>query len=396
MAWTQIGGAAVSNTNSGTSVTSPSLNTTGASLLIIIVANGTALSSLTISDSNSNTWHVRADANFSGVHCGILYAWNKAGGALVTGAGHTVTVSTGTNLAIMFTAFSNGIVNQVDPYDGVVGENTGGSGPSTTCSTGSITPQVTSLVISAFGNGGTTGAAYGVAAPLTGGGAVSGVSGSTFGVGLGYSLSGINTAVSAVWTSTVSGTNGATIASFLLSPSPAPTTLYQSDVLAVTDGIITNPYVTDTLHLSDAVFISLNYQASISNDQFKFADFEIGQWTGTPPIFSDSETLTDDAQATLTFTGGTLAFLDASITIIVPGDGLSLSDSPGNLFSTFIIGNTESPSDQLLLSDGIQSWDGVSKGGMTDNFIYGDSVNLTIGSLQDNYLRRYLGDVGGT
>lgn len=88
--------------------TSGSIDTTGASLLVIAVAYG---GTITVSDSKSNTWTALTEYANSGQKQRIYYAANPT-----VGAGHTFTVS-GTGVVAAFAASSWSGVDTTSPFD---------------------------------------------------------------------------------------------------------------------------------------------------------------------------------------------------------------------------------------------------------------------------------------
>jgi hypothetical protein len=215
MAIAQIG--TVTAFSAGASVTSPSLNTSGATLLIITVGDSTAIGSITVSDSNGNSWHARQNqSGIANMNGGMLYAFDKSGSALVTGSGHTVTVSGTTFPAITFSAFTGTLANNVDPYDSTAGESGGTNNAGTTVQPGSITAISGSLVVTAYGNANTTNASIAVTSPYILIGSVAGVAGTNYGVGVAFSTS--VTTTNPTWTTGISGVQVATIASFKAAP----------------------------------------------------------------------------------------------------------------------------------------------------------------------------------
>jgi hypothetical protein len=114
------------------SVTTPAINTTGATLLVVMVSSATT--SPTLSDSKSNSWNALNIATSAGGQKGQLYYASSP----TVGAGHTFTAA-GVNTfpAVAVLAFSN--VKLVSPFDQ---QNT-----SNTSQPGSITPSQSNEVI---------------------------------------------------------------------------------------------------------------------------------------------------------------------------------------------------------------------------------------------------------
>jgi hypothetical protein len=135
----------VFNGNDGSN-TSVAINTTGATLLglVVINSNGTAF---TISDNKANTWNLAAAS--SGADAVFYYAY---GSALSVGAGHTATISPAaqTTGRCMFFAFG-GATGPLDRFS-IATHNYGNP-----MNTGSITPSANGeLLISGFSSGNTS------------------------------------------------------------------------------------------------------------------------------------------------------------------------------------------------------------------------------------------------
>ncbi len=120
-------------------VTTASCDTTGALLLVAMVANAQATAAATVSDSKSNTWTALTPQSVSGQARGqLFYAANP-----IVGSGHTFTVDTVTSSepAIAVMAFA-GISSSVGPQNGF-----SQAGNAVTLSTGSITPPADNALI---------------------------------------------------------------------------------------------------------------------------------------------------------------------------------------------------------------------------------------------------------
>ena len=139
------------------------INTTGATLLVATLSTYDASSLVTLTDSQSNTWHMLTDhAGTSNIHTTIWYAYNKAGGPLSTSANHTLSVSSvGSFPTVNFSAWS-GTLTTGDPLD----SQSGNGGNMSDISTNQITPiQNDNLIISSFGTD--TSGTYTVDSPFT-------------------------------------------------------------------------------------------------------------------------------------------------------------------------------------------------------------------------------------
>lgn len=128
---------------SGSSATTTSVDTTGATLCVASFSDGVQTATYTPTDSKGNTWNPLSintpSAGNSRVQ--LWYAWDHGGTPLSVGAGHTFTGATtaGGFPYAVFTCYG-GTQTSSDPLDV---QNTGGSGASIATSTqpGSVTPN---------------------------------------------------------------------------------------------------------------------------------------------------------------------------------------------------------------------------------------------------------------
>jgi hypothetical protein len=176
-------------------VTSSSINTTGANLLVVavswysgITANGT------ISDSKSNTWSALTESTSTSnnVSCQLFYCY----GATV-GSGHTFTYN-GTSIyaSICVEAFSNVAAS---PFDH---ENGAGSANATTIQPGSITPsQAHSIIVSAFSFGANSSGTISVDSSLTITDTAAYVTATSEGLSMSYNILSSASATNPTWTS---------------------------------------------------------------------------------------------------------------------------------------------------------------------------------------------------
>lgn len=114
--------------------TSSAIDTTGASLLIINVANAFLFDPV-LSDSKGNTWHfaLSLDDVSNNSQFNMAYAWNPT-----VGSGHTFTVDGALNFVSAEVIAFSGIRTSSDPLDQI---NTNRGGSISTLQTGSITPS---------------------------------------------------------------------------------------------------------------------------------------------------------------------------------------------------------------------------------------------------------------
>jgi lysophospholipase L1-like esterase len=103
--------ALVSNTSAAglNGATTSAIDTTGASLLVIMVAYGAAI---TVSDSKGNTWTALTAQTQSGQSGRIYYAWNAT-----VGTGHTFTVAGASSASSFEVAAYSGVLASADPFD---------------------------------------------------------------------------------------------------------------------------------------------------------------------------------------------------------------------------------------------------------------------------------------
>lgn len=98
--------------------TSAGVDTTGATLLVLVYSYSAATGAPTISDSNTNDWTTKTAATRADLKTVISYSYSKAAGALSLGAGHTFTltkISGGISGSIL--VFNDaGISSATDPF----------------------------------------------------------------------------------------------------------------------------------------------------------------------------------------------------------------------------------------------------------------------------------------
>ena len=131
--------ALVASTHIENTATSPAINTTGATLLVVLGINYNDVTAAT-SDSKGNTWHLLTkygDGGPSGI-LWIAYAYDHGGSALSVGSGHTFTIVQGNYPSLAVLAFSGtdttSAVYQASSDKGVY------SSAGTTIQPGSVTP----------------------------------------------------------------------------------------------------------------------------------------------------------------------------------------------------------------------------------------------------------------
>lgn len=113
-------GSAATNGSFAGTITSPVLNTTGATVLIAIASQFGGPYPISFTDSLGNDWHVLPVVNGGGVSAPqIAYAYQGPGGVgpVLVGAGHTaVAASAGGDIALTFMAWS-GVLSASDPFE---------------------------------------------------------------------------------------------------------------------------------------------------------------------------------------------------------------------------------------------------------------------------------------
>lgn len=191
------------------SITSDSVDTTGANLIVVSVGWYTgSTSSGTLTDSKGNTWTALTPQSNNGgtpIKNQLYYCY-----APTVGSGHTFTWSgTFTFPAISVVAFDN---IAASPFDGENGGNNGGSAGSTV-QTGSLTPsQANSLVITGLAHETNSGGSVSINGSFTI--AASNPYGGQEGNAIAYLILTSATAQNPTWDITNSSTLAATIAAF--------------------------------------------------------------------------------------------------------------------------------------------------------------------------------------
>lgn len=214
--WSVITSVCAGVTDGGdgtTALTSGTIDTTGADLLIAFSSAYVGASSITFSDSKSNTWTGLTNT-VTNRNSRIWYAFGPT-----VGSGHTFTVGGGDgslfNQAFCVMAVSGKASG--DPFDS---QNTNANSASATITSGSITPlQSGELIVSGFSSAATA------ASPAVDSGftLVNSISGSGHDViGLGYLIQGAASAVNPTWTTDSAVNNQAAIASFKVSTGVVP------------------------------------------------------------------------------------------------------------------------------------------------------------------------------
>ena len=139
LAYALISNIAAGSSDAGASVTTAGIDTTGATLLGLILGSYGLVGLPTISDSKSNTWNQRTRYNSNNYSSVTLY-WSVPSSV---GSSHTFTASgAGTFPSIAVTAWSGGHASA--PYD--VENGATGVGVST-LATGSITPSENNCLV---------------------------------------------------------------------------------------------------------------------------------------------------------------------------------------------------------------------------------------------------------
>lgn len=190
-------GLIVGGTSGGTS---GSLDTTGATLLIVVAASGGAV---TVSDSKSNSW-TGLTVRGSAPQTRIFYAANPT-----VGAGHIFTIS-GSLSAGSVLAFS-GVV-QATPFE----VENGASTSAITIQPGSVTPAESgALIVTSLGaQSGFVNSALAIDSGFTRTDYQVFISGNSYGTAAAYLVQGAAAAVNPIWTGAASNTVASAIAVF--------------------------------------------------------------------------------------------------------------------------------------------------------------------------------------
>ena len=193
-------------TNGGTS---PAIDTTGATLLVISVGYYAAATK-TVSDSYSNTWTpLTAQENSGDDGNRLWYALNP-----VVGTGHTFTITgSGVYLSACIAAF-RGVAN-VTPFDV---QNGAINAASTTIASGSVTPSANNelVITGASGNANLSGTPTGTGMTLIDSNPY--VASNQSSSGLAYAIQTTASAINPAWTLASSVACAATIATFKAAP----------------------------------------------------------------------------------------------------------------------------------------------------------------------------------
>jgi hypothetical protein len=147
--------SAVVEGNGSSSETTAAINTTGATLLVAYISgNAQDLCAYTVTDAvggtgTGNIWRCAKETDITHRLVALMYSYDSSGGALVSGASHTLTVAWGAYrwTSIALTAWS-GTLTTADPLDQT---NSAFDTYNHTLASGSITPTVNGeLVIAGF------------------------------------------------------------------------------------------------------------------------------------------------------------------------------------------------------------------------------------------------------
>lgn len=180
--------------------TTAGINTTGANLIVLAIA-GTG--TMTVSDSNGNTWTACTNYSGSGGEVVRLYYCYSP----TVGAGHTFTVSgTSTYSVIEVSAWSGAATSPLDQQNGA-------NNSSTTIQPGSITPaQNNELVITAVNY--YISRSYSSISGATFLDSLDGANNNNYGLAVAYNIQTTAAAINPTWTFSTSNYNTACIASF--------------------------------------------------------------------------------------------------------------------------------------------------------------------------------------
>lgn len=195
-----IAGASAGNPND---VTTGAIITTGASLLLVVVASSPAAVSPVVSDSKGNTWTGLTDHVDANTRVRISYAIPGS-----VGSGHTFTASkTSSFPSIAVLAISG---TSASPFDQQNGAN---SASTTSIQPGIITPaQNNTIIVSGLNWNGTANLA--INSGFTISDSIVGIGGQFYGSAFAYLIQSTAAAVNPIWSWTTSNVAGAVIANF--------------------------------------------------------------------------------------------------------------------------------------------------------------------------------------
>lgn len=127
-------------TNAPTGCTTPVVNTTGATLIVLAADFYVLGGAGTVSDSNSNTWIALTQFDGAGTSATLFYC-----APCTVGAGQTFTISGATNYPVLSVQAFSGTTT-TGTFDG---NQNGATGSLTTLQTGSVTPsEANALIVS--------------------------------------------------------------------------------------------------------------------------------------------------------------------------------------------------------------------------------------------------------
>lgn len=185
------------------------INSTGATLLIMVVGDGSA-SANTVVDSKGNTWHALTSQSKFGNTSQIFYSYDHAGSALSVGSGHTASLTTSSLPAYFFYAFSG--TSTTAPFIVENGAVTAVFGA--TIQPGSVTPTCpNNLLITGVGPGGDNIGPFTVNSGFTASTRIGGA-GTNYAVGAAYLTQSAATAQNPTWTIETGGFYASAIAVF--------------------------------------------------------------------------------------------------------------------------------------------------------------------------------------
>jgi hypothetical protein len=203
---TLVAHAVKAATTASTAVT-PAVDTTGATLLVVVVGQWLSATFGTVTDSKGNTWTALTSPFTNPVREAMFYA-----AAPTVGPSHTVTYSgTGSQYPSMCMAAFAG-VRLTAPLDQSVGTGAAGSG-TTPITPPSITPTAAKpLLIAGLGFEGTV--TWSISAGFTLTDQITWVNNVNFGTALAYLVQGTAATVNPTWTGPGASASAATTASF--------------------------------------------------------------------------------------------------------------------------------------------------------------------------------------
>lgn len=183
--------ASTRSTGSNSGGTTPGINTSGSTLITLVVTSYSVNAAPTVSDNKGNTWNARTVITAgAGCRCRIYDCLNPT-----VGTGHTFTVAGTTTYSIVQVLAWSG-ANTTSSFDQ---ENGAGAASGTSLSAGSVTPSENNELIVTGETLGGASAGETVASPMTLQNYTAFSSGNNMGSAIGYEIQTTATARNPSW-----------------------------------------------------------------------------------------------------------------------------------------------------------------------------------------------------